>query len=132
MTISYALYDNRLTPDPDDCRALVQFAGVVDLDKVIERMIERGSTTTKADALAVLQDYHAAIESLVLEGFKVNTPGANYGASVKGVFDDLSDDFDKTRHQVAASVSPGAQFRRTVRKNARLQKRTLADPALFS
>ena len=114
--ITYALHENHLTPAPNDYRALVQFAGSVDLDGVIKRMIERGSTTTTADVLAVLQDYHAAIESLVLEGFKVITPGANYGVSVKGVFDGRTDNFDQARHQVAPLVSryPAANGRLTI------------------
>ncbi len=127
--ISYALHENHLTPAPNDYRAQVQFAGTVEMEDVIARMIERGSTTTEADVLAVLQDYHAAIESLVLEGFKVLTPGANYGVSMKGVFDGREDNFDRSRHQVEANVSPGAQFRRTIRDRARVQRAEATKPS---
>lgn len=60
MTISYVLHENHLTSDPNDYLARVYVTGTVDVEGVIDRMIERGSTTTKADILAALEDYHAS------------------------------------------------------------------------
>ena len=91
-------------------------------------MIARGSTITKADALAVLQDYHDTINELVLQGFKVVTPGANYGLSLKGNFSGQTDAFDPSRHQTAARVSPGVQYRRTIRERVQLQKQEPSIP----
>jgi hypothetical protein len=50
-----------LTNGDNNYRAIVHFVGSVEAEGVIDRMIERGSTITKADALTVLQEYHAAI-----------------------------------------------------------------------
>jgi hypothetical protein len=129
MTISYALYENHLTSDPDDYMALVQSKGTAELEDVIERMIEQGSTVVKADILSVLEDYHSAIESMVLEGMNVNTPGANYGASIQGVFDGQADTFDPTRHQIRAAVSPGRRIRRAIEERARPLKQEAGKPA---
>ncbi len=128
MTISYALYENHLTSDPDDYMALVQSKGTAELEDVIERMIEQGSTVVKADILSVLEDYHSAIESMVLEGMNVNTPGANFRASIKGVFDGQADIFDPNRHQIRAAVSPGRRFRRAIEGRARLVKQEAGKP----
>jgi len=49
MPIRYALYENNLTTDPHDYAAVVQISGAADLEAVAQRMIERGSTVTKAD-----------------------------------------------------------------------------------
>jgi len=111
VTLAYTLHKNPLTNGANNYRGVVQFAGTVDLEGVIERMIARGSTITKADALAVLQDYHDTINDLVLQGFKVVTPGANYGISLRGNFAGQTDSFDSSRHQAAALVNPGLQFR---------------------
>jgi len=134
MSISYSIHKNHLTNGADNYRGVVHFAGTVDLEGVIERMIARGSTTTKADALAVLQDYHATIADLVLEGFKVLTPGANYGISLRGNFTGQTDGFDPSRHQTAARVNPGVQFKRTIRDRVQLQKQeaTLPVPKLLA
>jgi hypothetical protein len=84
MSINYVLLENNLTSDPDNYMAMVQSIGTAELDDVIERMIEMGSTVVKADILCVLEDYHSAIENMVLEGMNVNTPGANYSVSRPG------------------------------------------------
>jgi hypothetical protein len=122
MSINYVLLENHLTSDPDDYMAMVHTTGTADLGDVIDRIIERGSTVTRADIVSVLEDYYAAIENLVLEGLNVNTPGANYGASIKGVFDGRDDAYDAARHQVEGAVSPGRRFRKCVRERARVSK----------
>ncbi|MBN1977391.1 MAG: DUF4469 domain-containing protein [Anaerolineae bacterium] len=122
MTINYALHENNLTSDPGDYTALVQPAGTAELEDVIERIIAQGSTVTRPDIVSVLEDYHTAIEALVLEGVNVNTPSANYRASIKGVFAGLSDGFDPSRHQVHAAVSAGRRFRRAVQSRAQVVK----------
>jgi hypothetical protein len=128
MSINYALFENHLTSDPDDYRALVQSNGTAELEDVIDRMIEQGSTVVKADILSVLEDYHTAIENMVLEGMSVLTPGANYGASIKGVFNGQADGFDPSRHQVRPTVSPGSRFRKAVEERAQPAKQEAVRP----
>jgi len=70
----------------------------------------------------VLEDYHTAIENLVLAGMNVNTPLANYGASIKGVFNGPADSYDPGRHQVVGTVSPGKRFRKAIRERAQAAK----------
>lgn len=122
MPISYALHRNNLTNNPTDYTAIVQFAGSVDLDGVIERMVAGGSTVTRADILAVLQDYHSTITNLVLAGYKITTPTANYGASIKGIFAGQTDSYTPSRHRLEATVSPGAALRRVMRQKGQTRK----------
>ncbi len=129
MTISYSLTRNLLTNGANHYRAVVHFNESVELEDVIDRMIERGSTVTKADALAVLQEYHAAIANLVLQGFKVNTPGASYGASIKGNFTGQNDTFDPSRHHLDPSVSAGSDFRHAIREHGQVQKLEATSPS---
>jgi hypothetical protein len=128
MSINYALFKNHLTSDPDDYRAMVLSNGTAELEDVIDRMIEQGSTVVKADILSVLEDYYTAIENMVLEGMSVLTPGANYGASIKGVFNSQADSFDPNRHQVRASVSPGKRFRKAIRERSQPAKQEATRP----
>ena len=128
MSISYVLYENNLTSDPNDYIARVRPVGAIDLNGVIERMMQRGSTITKADALAVLQEYHLAIETLLLEGFTVQTPSANYGVSIKGTFDGQTDSFDASRHHVEGTLNVGRELRRMLREKAQVQKQESAKP----
>jgi hypothetical protein len=128
MSIAYVLFENNLTDDPNDYMAMVQPTGTADLDKVVERMIERGSTVTKADILSVLEDYYSAIENMVLEGLNVNTPMANYGVSIKGIFNGAEDSYDPSRHQLAGAISPGSRYRKTIRERGQTNKAEARKP----
>jgi len=117
-----------LTSDPHDYLARVVSSSTAEMEDVIDRMIEQGSTVVKADILSVLEDYHTAIENMVLEGVHVLTPGANYGASIKGIFNGQDDTFDPSRHQVRASVSPGSRFRKAMDERAQPSKQEAVLP----
>lgn len=114
MTIHYVLQENRLTSDPDDYMAMVHARGTAGENEVIQRMIDQGSTVNRPDILASLEDLYSAVESLVLEGYNVNIPMANFGTSIKGIFESQSDSYDTARHQLRATVSPGARFRAAI------------------
>ncbi len=129
MPIQYALFENNLTSDPDDYMALVQPIGTADLDVIIERMIQQGSTVTKADTLSVLEDYFTAVESMVLEGMNVTTPLANFGASIKGVFNGQTDSFNQARHQITPTASPGKRLRGVVAQKGQPVKQEASKPA---
>jgi len=51
MPINYVLFENQLTSDPTDYMAMVQPTGAAELDDIIERIIQQGSTVVKADTL---------------------------------------------------------------------------------
>jgi len=122
MAISYALYENHLTSDPDDYTARVLSSSTAEMKDLIDRMVDRGSTVVRADILSVLEDYHAAIAAMLLEGMNVNTPACNFGATIKGVFNGQEDSFDKSRHHVLPTVSPGVRLKNDVISKAVIQK----------
>lgn len=122
MPIQYVLHENNLTSAPGDYAAMVQPSASAELEDVIERVIEGGSTISRPDIFGVLEDFVRAIENMVLEGISVNTPLANFGVSIKGVFDGQADSYDPSRHQVTATVTPGKRLRAAVRKRAQVVK----------
>ncbi len=122
MPINYVLLENNLTSDPNDYMAAVQATRTAEMDDIIARIIQQGSTVVKADIVSVLEDYYTAIENMVLEGMNVNTPLANFGASIKGVFNGPADGYDPSRHQIVATTSPGKRFRRAIRERAQAVK----------
>jgi hypothetical protein len=128
MTINYSLAENNLTSDPDDYVAMVQPVATAGLEDVIERMVAQGSTVTRADIVSVLEDFHSAVESMVLEGMNVNTPGANFRASIRGMFNGQSDGFDAARHQVWAIATAGSRYRKAIRDRAEVIKQEAVTP----
>ena len=93
MAIKYALFPNHLTSDPDDYMAVVQDQTSKTKEDLIDEMIGRGSTVTKAEALSVLEEFEAAVEEALSEGHSINTPLFRIGASIQGVFEGESDGF---------------------------------------
>ena len=55
--LKYALRENLLTPQPNDYMAQVTDSRSYNLEQIIDKMIERGSTLTKADITAAMQVY---------------------------------------------------------------------------
>jgi len=96
--IPYAVSENHLTSDPDDHLARVISVGTVDQDALVDDIIKRGTTVTRPDLLAVLDTYHKAIIDRLLEGYRITTPTANYGVTIKGCFEGPADEFDHSRH----------------------------------
>jgi len=130
MAINYALFENHLTSDPDDYAAQVRITGSADLEVLAQRMIDQGSTVTKPDILAVLEDTIKATESCLLDGYRVQLGGlCELFPRIKGVFNGITDTFDPSRHRVDVGANPGARVRRTVRVGATVTKAETIKPA---
>ncbi len=120
--IVYIVLENHLTTDPDDYMAIVQPSGTATQEDVIEHIIQQGSTVTRADILSVVEDYTTAIIYMVLDGKNVNTPLANFGTSIKGVFDGKGDAFDPSRHQLRGTISAGKKYRKEIAGRGKTSK----------
>ena len=130
MPIHYALFENNITSDPDDFAAIVQAVDSADLDRIVQRMLERGSTTTTADILAVLEDTIGACESMLLDGMRVNFGGlVELFPRMRGVFTSATDTYDPARHSLDVGANPGSRVRKAVRDNATVVKEEAVKPA---
>ncbi|MDE6705725.1 MAG: DUF4469 domain-containing protein [Treponemataceae bacterium] len=119
--LKYSLRENLLTADPDDCMAQVQDVRSYSQDEVIDLMMRRGTTLTRADVAAVLQVYTEVVGELTADGSAVNTLLFNTSFSVGGVFSSMADTFDKSRHSVSVNVNAGSALRDAV-KSVRTEK----------
>ena len=107
MSIKYYLQPNPITPDPNDQKARVQPNATLGIDEIVKRIVKRGTTLTKTDVRALLRLSFDEIADAVAEGNNVNLSLVNIKPSVQGVFDNVNDSFDDSRHTVRASVSAG-------------------------
>ncbi|KKQ49445.1 MAG: hypothetical protein US69_C0005G0003 [candidate division TM6 bacterium GW2011_GWF2_38_10] len=111
MTLKFALFENHLTSDPNDYMAVVQDLPSKTQEDVIDLMIGRGSTVTRAEALSVNEEYSAAIVQLLKEGYAINTPIFNLSPSIKGVFYGADQSFNPASHSVKINISAGPRLR---------------------
>ena len=114
--LKYCLRENLLTPAPDDYMAQAADVRSYTLDEIIDLMMEKGSTLTRADVAATLQVYGEVCSSLIKDGAALNTPLMNTALSISGVFNGANDSFDKKRHTVNLNLTAGTLLRDAVTK----------------
>ena len=66
--LKYCLRENLLTPDENDYMAQAADVRSFSLDEIIDLMMEKGSTLTKADTKAVLQVYCEVVSAIIKGG----------------------------------------------------------------
>ena len=109
--LKYSLRENLLTPAPDDYMAQAADVRSYTLDEIIDLMMEKGTTLTRADVAATLQVYGEVVSAIIKDGSAVNTPLMNTSMSISGVFDGANDSFDKKRHTVNLNITAGTLLR---------------------
>ena len=114
--LKYSLRENLLTPAPDDYMAQAQDVRSYTLDEIIDLMMDKGTTITRADVAATLQVYGEVVSAIIKDGSAVNTPLMNTSMSISGVFDGANDAFDKKRHTVNLNITAGTLLRDAVTK----------------
>lgn len=127
MPIKYFLLPNYLNKD-NSYHAKVKDQRTKNFEDLIDEMIESGSTVTKAEALAVLEEYHSAIERSILSGDSVSTPLFHIKSSITGRFDSETDTFDASRHQIRLNLLATKSFHELT-KRIKTQKTTHEAPA---
>ncbi|QTQ13421.1 DUF4469 domain-containing protein [Treponema parvum] len=114
--LKYSLRENLLTAAPDDFMAQTQDVRSYTLDEIIDLMMQKGSTLTRADVSAVLQIYGEVCASLIADGSALNTPLMNTALSISGVFNGANDSFDKKRHTVNLNMTAGTALKAAIGK----------------
>lgn len=108
--LKYFLILNKLAPAGNSYRAQPVTAGSKTEEDLIDYMIDRGSTVTRAEARAMLEEYGGAIIFFAKQGFTINTDLFKLAPSISGVFTDKNDSFDASRHQVNINVLTGSRM----------------------
>ena len=122
MSIKYSLTPNKLT-ETESYAAKIQLTGSADLDDIVARIVDQGTTVRPADILAVLENAVQATNSLLLEGMRVNLGGlCDLFPKISGKFTGPTDGYDPARHQVDVAAAPGVRVRDAIRASAAVEK----------
>jgi hypothetical protein len=85
-------------------------------------MVLQHSTITRADMLAVFEEFLVALLELLLLGMRVVTPFGEFGLTIKGSFESEQDRFQAGRHQLELVLKPGKRLEREFKRQARARK----------
>ena len=110
--IPYSLIDNKLTPDPNDLRAQVRPTATASIEDLADDVTRQGSTVTKAEFLAMYEEFSAAVVRRSLRGEYVTTDLFTVKPSLTGVWVNAQDTFDSTRHHGRLRLGAGSRLRR--------------------
>jgi len=121
MSIEFKLVRSGKLLDPNQYTGRV-IARTADLEQLIDRIMQHGSSVCRSDVVSVLEDYAMTLENMLLEGWTVLTPIANYRLTMQGVFEGRNAEFDLAQHQVTAQVTAGRRLRRTIRQRVRVER----------
>ena len=108
--LEFGLYENHLTPDPDDYWARVQNLIMVGQGEVLNEMVVPGGVT-RTQAAAVLTAEQTAVKKILLSGRGVVTNFCEIRPGIRGVFVNEDDVFDSNRHSVVLSANIRKEYK---------------------
>lgn len=130
MALRYGLIENLLTSDPNDYMAVTTDNDTVGIDQIVERMISRGSTVTKAEALSVLEEFNQAVVDLAQMGVNINTELFTIYPSISGVFNSSSEVFSTGKHAINLKMRAGNRLR-NIHKSIVLERVSISEAKPF-
>jgi hypothetical protein len=110
MAVNYYLRPNKLGQNGRHYMANVISNNSVELEEIVEEILRRGSTVTRADVMSVLTEYHNVIEYYLQSGSNVRTPLVNFSSSIGGIFNFPTDHYDPARHVIRPVTNPGRRL----------------------
>jgi len=125
--LKYSLVENLLTERPDDYSAMTHSLTSLDKEAIITRMLNRGTTLTRTDILAVLNNLEETVVDALLEGNNLTLPLFNTSFSISGVFDSPLDSFDGNRHKLNINLTKGLKIRE-IESKVKFEKTNVASP----
>ncbi len=125
--LKYSLVENQLTERPDDYSAQTHPMGSFDKEAIITRMLNRGTSLTRTDILAVINSLEETVAEVLSEGCNINLPLFNTSFSISGVFESPLDNFDGNRHKLNLNLTKGILLRE-VEKRVKPEKSNSVSP----
>lgn len=110
MSLHFYLIPNHIQPNSDNYMAVSTNSECYTLEEVFDRMTRRGSTVTKAEALAAFEEITESIIEIIEEGDSITTPLVNISSSVNGVFENEDDPFDPNQHRISINIAAGKRI----------------------
>ncbi|MDR2651922.1 MAG: DUF4469 domain-containing protein [Prevotellaceae bacterium] len=125
--LQYALFENLLTPAPNDYMAQPQNVRSHDVDDIINRIGERYTGLTPAQLKAAFYEIADEMRIITKEGETVNTPIINTLWSIPGVIEGAVDAIDPKKNPAKLNAVPGSILREAA-KQVKLEKVIVSEP----
>ena len=111
MGVKYVLHKNPITPDPDDCKAVVIDTKFYDVDKVVEQITGEGSILKITESVAVGNAFLRQIGLNLAQGIGFRSKYFDVDISMLGVFVNEGDKYDSERHSAYPKLTVGKPWK---------------------
>ena len=115
--ISYALYPNKLTNNPDDYTARVVNTQTYGLEDIISMATQEGKTMTEEEMYGAYSSMEKAMTEIISRGGSIQLSMFNTAFSISGVFDNGEETFTEGKHKLNLNAYAGSSLVKAVRKN---------------
>ncbi len=116
MPLEFALFDNAMTPDPTDYRAVVQNVRKRTIDEAVDRIAVPGSILKRTECVAVIHEFLGNMSKDLEEGIGFTSEYIMIAPNIGGVFTSEDDNFDPKRHEKTLTVRLGKVFKESLAK----------------
>ena len=110
------LYDNLLTPDPNDFYGKVKPQGTLRNNDIADAMVKEGTEYQKETILNILDRSDRIKVSKLVEGYSINTGVCYSHIGINGAFHGATDRFDPNEHRITASFTSSTALREELKK----------------
>lgn len=110
MALKYKLIKNPLHTHKNDYLAIPTKHEKLTTEDIIEQMANNGSTTTKADALALLEEFFQTVSKAVENGYSISTEIFKISPSISGTFEHPDSPLNSDIHKIHLNLSPGSRL----------------------
>lgn len=119
MPVEYELQLNKLTTEENVYAAAVRTFATASLDDIVDRIMDGGSTVTRGDVAAVLEQAIVVCENFLQDGYRVNIDGlVDLFPRIRGKFTGPLDTYDPSRHSLDLAAMPGNRVRKSFKATA--------------
>ncbi len=114
MSLKYSLSEALLTSSPNDYQARAEDVKSHDLASITERMVQKGTTVTRTDTIAVLNAFFEVLTEITKNGEAINLELFKTHFSIQGLFHGATDSFDPKRHHIKINMHAGARLKKVL------------------
>jgi DNA-binding domain/Domain of unknown function (DUF4469) with IG-like fold len=112
--LNVSLYDNPLTPEPDDYTGRVQLNGVFSNETIASRIVRERTEYRLETIVNILNLADDMKRTALASGYAVNDGVAQMYPSVSGRFVGAQAQFDSKQHSVGVTLTPSAALRAAI------------------
>ncbi len=105
MALQYELLKNQLGANPKGYHACVVQQDILNRERLVEMMVNRGTTLTKTDIEAALTCLDEVLGEIIKNGSGLNTGTFTLHLDIKGSFDDISSNFNPAENKLAINMN---------------------------